>query len=206
MKEKDFSWSLKPLTTFLQFAGIPLTFSSTNKKKLTIIALFFLLAIVSANLFFNGPRGIEISRFQFLERRDDYESSFTYLKENQFAIVKLVGIIADMAFFCYVPFIHVSFVAMILFDPNWKKLIGLLDKIQREMKLDEEFYRKCRRICMVSLFQLAVVSRFFFFFNIFLEFKFLSKKGLGHFWMDLLSIWFEIRLRRELGRKSTETN
>ena len=161
MEEKDFNWSLKPLSTFLQFVGIPLNWSTKKKKKNFIVKIFtiaVLVAIVSANLFVNGPRGIEISRFKFMEERDRYDSSFTYLREKQFAIVKLMTIISDMAFFCYVPFIHVTFVAMIHFDPNWKKLIGLLNKIQKEMKLDDQFHRKCRRICFAALFQLAIVS------------------------------------------------
>ena len=161
MEEKDFNSSLKPLSMILQFAGIPLSWSNKKIKKNPIVKIFttaVLVAIVSANLFFNGSRGIEIRRLIFLENREYYNSSYTYLKKNQFAIVKLVGIISDMAFFCYVPFIHVTFVAMIIFDPNWKKLICLLDKIQREMKLDEEFHRKCRRICFVALFQFSIVS------------------------------------------------
>ena len=167
MEGKDFNSSLKPLSTFFQFVGIPLNWFAKKKKKkptVKILTFIILVAIVTANLFFNGPRGIEIGRFKFMEKIYTEEvrykdSPFLYLKFNPFGIVKLVGIIADMAFFCYVPFIHVAFVAMILLNPNWKKLIGLLDKIQREMKLDEEFHRKCRQICFVALFQLAIVSQ-----------------------------------------------
>ena len=93
-----------------------------------------------------------------MEARHYYDSPFQYLKQNPFAIVKLFAIIADMAFFCYVPFIHVTFIVMVLFDPNWKKLVTILSKIQREMKLDNEFHRKCRKICFLALFQLFVVS------------------------------------------------
>ena len=162
----DFNWSLKPLKTFLQCVGIHLNW---KKKKPPIKVLIIFLAIVLANLISNGSRGIENSRFKFMsgiysaqyifrDTEDKYGSPFYYLKINRFAIVKLVGIIAGMAFFCYVPFIHVAFVVTILFDPNWKKLIRLLDNIQRKMKLDEEFHRKCRRICFVALFQLGIVS------------------------------------------------
>ena len=162
MKKEDFGWSLNPLTTFLQlFLGIPLSCSTIKKKKSKIKILALFAAIVVTNLFINGPRGIEISRFQFMSKiysNDKYESSYRYLKENPFGIVKLVKIIADMAFFCYVPFIHITFVATILFDPNWKKLIEILDKIQRKMKLDKEFHRKCRRMCFMALVQLSIVN------------------------------------------------
>ena len=156
--KKTFDFSLNPLKTCLQFAGIPLNWSAKKKTNTVVKTLVLLVAIITANLFTNGPRGIEISRFEFMEQREKYDSSFIYLKINPYGIIKLVTIISDMAFFCYVPFIHVTFVATVLFDPNWKKLIGLLDKIQRELKLDEKFHRKCRRICFVALFQLAIVS------------------------------------------------
>ena len=94
MKE-NFSWSLNPLSTCLQFAGIPLKWSTKKENKSTIKALIFLVAIVTANFVINGPRGIEISRFEFMEEREFHSSSFTYLKLYPFAIVKLVGIIAD---------------------------------------------------------------------------------------------------------------
>ena len=164
MKNFNFDWSLYPLSVCLLFVGFPLKWSAKKQKKLTGISLVLLVAIVSANLLINGPRGIEMGRFKFMEKihengiRQFKDSPFLFLKYNPFAIVKLVGIIADMAFFCYVPFVHVTFFAMILLNPNWKKLIGLLEKIQRDMKLDEEFHRKCRRMCVVALFHLATVS------------------------------------------------
>ena len=149
----------------LQFVGIPLDWSTKKKKKKRLlIALIILVVIVSINLFINGPRGIEIDRFKFMEKiydenTDEFkDSGFLYLKFNRFGIVKLVTIIAEIFFFCYVPFVHVTFVAMVLFDPNCKKLIGLLDKIQREMKLDEEFFRKCRKMCFFAVLQICIVS------------------------------------------------
>ena len=164
MMEKDFNSNLNPLSTCLELVGIPLnSFTKKNREKCAGKVVFLLVAIVSANLFINGPRGLEIDRLKFLEKiyADDApfnDSPYLYLKLNPFAIVKLVKIIAEMIFFCYVPFIHFTFVAMIFFDPNWKKLIGLLDKIQREMKLNDEFHCKCSRICLAALFQLVIVS------------------------------------------------
>ena len=158
-------WSFNPLSMCLQFVGIPLNWANKKKKKKKppIKVIVVLLAIVLANFFINGSRGFEFGRFTFMEEIY-YEnapfngSPYLYLKYKPFGIVKLVGIITEMVFFSYVPFVHVTFVATILFDHNWKTLIFLLDKIQHEMKLDEQFYQKCRRICFVVLFQLAIVS------------------------------------------------
>ena len=143
--KKDFDWSLSPLSICLQFSGIPLNWSTKkNRWPKKLFPFCLILAIIVTNVIINGPRGIEISRFKFMEvvYDDKFESPFVYLKENPFAIVKLVTIIADMAFFCYVPFIHVTFVAMVLFDPSWKRMIETLDKIQRVVSLNEEFYKK----------------------------------------------------------------
>ena len=62
--------------------------------------------------------------------------------------------------------------------------------------------RKCRRICFVALFQLAVVSQFKKLnFDLYIYIYF---EGLGHFRLDLFTIWFAVRLRRDVGRTSTE--
>ena len=64
--KEDFSSSLNPLSTCLQFVGIPLNFSARkNRKMFAAKVVFLLVAIVSANFFINGPRGIEIGRLNF---------------------------------------------------------------------------------------------------------------------------------------------
>ena len=167
MKSSDdtFDWSLKPLVIFFKFFGFPLNFSNsrpTNQPKIRIlkiaVPIVFGLCLVTANLVVNGPRGIEIFRLKFMEDVKNFDSPYVYFKTNPFGIVKLVKIISEMIFFCYVPFIHVTFIASILFDRNWKKLVGIFKEIQNEMKLSEEFYRNCRRKCYMALFLLALVS------------------------------------------------
>ena len=93
-----------------------------------------------------------------MEEVQNYESPYTYFKFHTYGLIKLVRVISEMILFCYVPFIHVIFIFSVLFDPNWKKLIGILEKIQTEMKLDEEFHRACRRQCFMAHFLLIVVS------------------------------------------------
>ena len=157
-EEKNrFQWSLKPLTVGLIFVGIPLNVLLTKRSKLfsSIVALLGSV-IVSSNFFFNGSRGIEMAQLKFMEDTKLFESSFVYFRFNSFGLIKLVKVISEMIFFCYVPIIHIAFMLSVLFDPNWKKLISLLDKIQMEMKLDEEFHGKCRRQCFMILFMLFI--------------------------------------------------
>ena len=150
------------MTFCLKLVGIPLDFSIQSKNQsprlMKWLVPLFGLTIVVANFVFNGSRGIEIDQLKFMNNVQDFESPFTYFKFNPFGIVKLVKLMSEMIFFCYVPFIHVAFMATVLFDPNWKKLVVLLEKIQREMKLDEEFHRKCRLHCLIALLSLLAVS------------------------------------------------
>ena len=114
--------------------------------------------IIGANFALNGQRGIEIDQLDFMKEVEEFDSPYTYFKFNSYGLIKLVKLISEMIFFCYVPIIHVVFIATILFDPNWKKLFFLLEKIQREMTLRDEFHRKCRRHCFLALISLCVVS------------------------------------------------
>ena len=164
-KLKKFEWSLQPLSVCLKFVGIPIRFSNKSKpttSRFMIVSLVTILGccIIAANVIINGPRGIEVVRLKWMENIQNYQSPFLYFKENPFGIIKLVKIIYDMIFFCYVPFIHATFLISILFDGSWKKLILILEKINREMKLSEEFHRNCRKQCLMVLFvYIILVSR-----------------------------------------------
>ena len=154
----SFHWSLRPLEFFLKCVGIPLSLSKKGIWPKMMIATFG-LCIIGANFAFNGQRGIEIDQLDFMKEVQNFDSPFLYFKKNSFGLIKLVKLVSEMIFFCYVPFIHVVFMLTVLFDPNWKKLIILLEKIQRKMKLDEEFHRKCRRLCFAALISLFIVSK-----------------------------------------------
>ena len=156
----NFNWSLKPLTIFLRILGIPLNFTKkgTSPKIVEIFASIFGCFIIGANFALNSKRGIEIDQLEFMKEVYNFDSPFLYFKKNPHGLIKLVKLISEMIFFCYVPFIHFFFIATVLLDPNWKKLAGLLEKIQRKMKLDEIFHQKCRRHCFLALISLAIVS------------------------------------------------
>ena len=115
--------------------------------------------IVGANFILNGQRGIEMDQLDFMKEVYNFDSPFLYFQKNPHGLIRLVKIISEMILFCYVPFIHVIFIGTVLFDPKRKKLIDLLEKIQRKVKLDEEFHRNCRRHCIAALMSLLIVNK-----------------------------------------------
>ena len=156
-----FNQSFKPILVCLKFVGIPLNFyNKQQKSRKVFIAVPIILGccLVLSNLFLNGPRGIELQRLDWMKDIRNFESPREYFKTNPFGIIKLVKIISDMIFFCYVPFIYLVFIGTIVFDPNWSKMILILQKIHREMKLSLEYYYKCRRLCYITLFLFLAVS------------------------------------------------
>ena len=156
--DANFLWSLEPLTKSLHCLGIPLTFRNGPPHKVFIVLVSLLgCGIILANLVINGPRCFESGSFKWMDDIQNFDSPFTYFERNPFGIVKLLKIISDMVFFLYVPFMHTAFVATLLFDQNWKKLLVILEKIRHEMKLNDEFYKKCRRQCYWGIFILILV-------------------------------------------------
>ena len=148
------------MTICLKFLGIPLSFiKKGDSSKIVVIMSLFGCCIIGANFVLNGQRGLEIDQLEFMKEVQNFDSPYTYFKKNPYGLIKLIKYISEMIFFCYVPFIHVVFMLTILLDPNWRKLIGLLDKIQRKMKLDDEFYRKVRWHCQAALISLFLVSK-----------------------------------------------
>ena len=156
--DTNFHWSLKPLTKILHCLGIPLTFHNGPPRKVFIVLVPLLgCGIILANLIINGPRVFESGSFKWMEDIQKFDSPFTYFEHNPFGIVKLLKIISDAIFFLYVPFMHIAFVAKLLFGRDWKELLFILEKIRHEMKLDKEFYKKCRRQCYWGIFLLILV-------------------------------------------------
>ena len=153
-----FQWSLKPLTSCLQFFGIPLNVSGRPRRTFRIFVTLLGFCIILINLIINGPRGFEPGSLKWMESIQDFDSPYTYFKANSFGLIRLVKIVSQAFLFCYVPFLHLVFVCMILFGSNWAELIVILQKIQQTMKLNEEFHRKLFKKCIATLCLLAVVG------------------------------------------------
>ena len=156
---QHFQWSFKPLVFSLRLVGIPFNVSDDRKPYRTVLILvpLFGFGIILANLLINGPRGFESGSLKWMNDIQNFNSSYTYLKINSFGIVKLVKIISNNIFFCYVPFLHLTFVLMLLFGRNWDELMFTLHKIEEKMKLNKEFYSKLHKRCIGALFLLIVV-------------------------------------------------
>ena len=154
-----FQCSLKPLTFCINFVGIPLNFSDKKPSRIVQVLVPLLgCFIIVANLIINGPRVFEPGILKWMEQIQNYNSSYTYFSYNPFGITRLVRIISNMIFFCYVPFLHLTFALTVLFGANWGELMFILQKIQQKMKLDEQFHRKLRRSCFSALILLVVVG------------------------------------------------
>ena len=154
-----FQWSFQPLTFCLKFLGIPFNFSDkkTPRKALVFVPLLC-CCIILANFIINSPRVFEPGCLNWMKEIDNFESPFTYFKANPFGIIRLLKLISNMIFFCYVPFLHLTFVIMVLFGNDWgENMMFILQKIQQYIKPSKEFHRKLRKRCFVAMLLLAVV-------------------------------------------------
>ena len=161
--KKSFAWSLKPLSFVTLFtAGVPLTFSYKTIYSARIRFLFLLFSsfIVVSHLVINGPRGIDKSKFDWMKRRQEHESPFIFLKKHPDIMLQFVIDSTKTIFFASVLLIHIIFIFMILWSQSWSCLIFTLENIKKEMNLDECFYRKCRKRCIIALlFLILVISK-----------------------------------------------
>ena len=155
----QFQWSLQPLIICANVLGIPINVSRSNKRIVLLVTLVG-CGIIASNLVLNGPRGIDVSRLDWMQDVAKFNNPWAYFKVNPFGIIKLVKIISEMIFFCYVPVLHLTLTAMFLRSHQWKKFVVFLDTIQREMKLSQEFHRKCRMRCFLGVFYLILVRTF----------------------------------------------
>ena len=156
-----FQSSFSPLTVSLRIFGIPFSIpNSTNKSSHKIIILVALLGccIIVGNGVFNGPRGIDVGRLNWMKMIQKYESPYAYFKDYPFGLIALVKVISDMVFFLYVPIIHLTFIIMVLWSTRWKGMALLFEEILEKFELNEGFYRKCRKLCFSALFLLTMVE------------------------------------------------
>ena len=163
-KLNNFSWSLKPLVVFMKFVlGLNLNCNHRNSFHVRFLVPGLGFFIILCNFFVNGPCNFNTNIIDPYEAKK-YDSAFTYVAEEPNSLVKLVGYTVNLMFLLAAPIIHITFMANVLFTQNWTDLWAILDKIQRKMKLNEEFHQKCRRHCFVGLFLLLLVNIIYFFY------------------------------------------
>ena len=144
----SFSWSLRPLLYLAKFAiGCPLSFTrkSYYRSKLSSIFIFLGFFILVSNLVINnGPRGI---------------CRFSKLKSTGYSdgMLQLVVDFMLVMFFVAVPFIHLCFLVIVFWSPNWTKLLLSLKAIKKEMNLSKLFFIKCRKHSVIALLYFVLV-------------------------------------------------
>ena len=74
-------------------------------------------------------------------------------------MLQLAVDITQIFFFVALLLIHfILIVTMIARTRKWNRLVRILKKIRKEMNLGEEFYRKCRRFCIIAILLLFLVK------------------------------------------------
>lgn len=153
---KQFDWSLKPLTFCASiFGGIPLHFN--EKKKNFTISITFACLIILSNLLINGPRGININKFKWMNDISDYDNSWLFFQQFPDALLQFVIDLTSIIFFVAIPLIHVIFLFSIVLSNSWEELVSLLKEIQNEMELTADFHQKCRQRCIIALLFVLLV-------------------------------------------------
>ena len=153
-KQNSFNWNLKLVEWIARFTiGAPIGLNKSIYSSLPIflIVLFLGCFIFFANLLINGPRGINISNFEWMKETQKFESSFLYFKMYPDAILQFVMDFTNTCFFLAIPLIHIVFLITILWSHKWKDLVFKLKLIQQEMKLSDKFHKKCRQCSIVAL-------------------------------------------------------
>ena len=159
IKSPNFDWSLKPLIVCMKFV-LGLNLGSQTSRFARFLVPLFGFFIILCNLVFNGPCSVTrafMKKMTFMSA-DYYNSSYTLVKSEPYAMLELVSNSCTLLFFMSTPLIHFGFMAKVLLTQNWTKLWSLLLEIQRKMKLDPKFHRQCRRHCYGALALLVFVT------------------------------------------------
>ena len=159
----SFAITLKPLTIATRFTvGISLNF---NEKKGFIGIRFFTLILgflfLISNILFNGPRGINITNFDYMKRtieRQGNLSYYLYFDRNPEMLLQFVFDATSIMFWVAIPLIQLIFFITIMMSQKWQDLVKNLRKVEKEMKLSSLVFRNCHKDCISALFLLILVS------------------------------------------------
>ena len=159
MIRNTFDWSLKPLTLWMRFnLGCNLNVSkrTNNAVRFTVPLLGFFYFFF--NLVVNGPCGLFSESAKFDEtKKNRIENQFGINLMTKREIVLLFSDVIKFSTFLSVSLIHLIFMSNVFLTSCWNDFWSILQRIQRKMKLDEEFHRKVRRHCLVGILLLILV-------------------------------------------------
>ena len=156
-KKNSFEWSLKPLQWVTRIAvGVPMIDYAKKRSLSAILFTFFLgLCIFLCNILINGPRAINVSNFDWMKKNQEFDSPFSYFNYQPDAVVQLVADDTTICFFIAMPLIQTLFLVMTFCSNGF---ISTLLLIQEKMKLSCQFYQKCRKRCITTIFILILVK------------------------------------------------
>ena len=159
--DPNFEWSLKPFIVSMKFVlGLDLSVSSTRNRKSRSYVFFPAIGmfIIISYLSINGPCGFFSFRTLHDRNKRLYnENPVDIAPEKSEDFFELLKDFCRMPLFLSTPIIHLFFMGNVLFTRNWKDLCFVLLKIEQEMRLGEDFHRKCRNKCLVALGLLVLV-------------------------------------------------
>ena len=166
MKRNTFDWSLKPLMFAMRLV---IGCNLKDAKRENVVVRFFVPALglfyIIAHFIVNGPCAL------FSETA--YFNSFKVVEnENPLAIIPIdredvLHFVFDsvkLTTFSLTLLIHLIFMANLLLTKKWNYLWKILQKIQTQMKLDDEFHKKLRRRCLVA-FSIFILVTFLLYFS-----------------------------------------
>ena len=157
--QSGFNWSLKPLFYITRILiGAPSSLTQIYSIK-SLLFLLFGCFILLLNLLINGPRNIDIERFEWMETFQFFDNGWQYFEHYPEALLELVTDVTYIIFFLAIPLIHLIFLLKVFLSRMWTSLSASLQKIQIEMELNAEFHRKYRRRCLVALLFLILVKQ-----------------------------------------------
>ena len=148
--KKIFEWSLKPLDFITKFS-VGFTFNVSNNTHVSIRLILFAFGcfIILMNLLINGPRGLNINSFEWVEEIQNNERPlFSFFPD---ALLQCVVDVTTTTFWVSISLIHIIFLTTVLFSRKWTDLMQSLVEIENEMQFSEEFYVKCRKHYTMAL-------------------------------------------------------
>ena len=151
-----FEWSFKPYFLCAKFfigAPLGLNINKTESFFVFLLGCFILLL----NLVINGPRGIDVTKFEWMENIQFFYNGWLYFERFPDALLQFVTDVTFALFFISISLIPFVFLILVLLSRRWANLAKHLKKMHNEMNLSVEFYQKCRRRCLLVLFIIVLV-------------------------------------------------
>ena len=160
-QKKNFGWSIKPFNICMIFVfGFNLNITKHTNIVVRFAGLAFGVFFVISHLIINGPCGLfrDEAKYNIYKEEDTLLQQINPNTMNAKDVLYIVSDLIKFTLFVSTPLIHLIFMRNILMTKKWENLWRKMKKIQRQMKLDDLFYCKLRRGCLIALAFLILVT------------------------------------------------